>query len=291
MWNARLDESQAGIKIAGRNSNFRYADDTTLMAENEEKLKGSLKMKVEREKAGLKLNIPKTKIMASGPIASWQIEKEKVEAVTNFIFLGSKIIANHDCSHEIKRRLLFGRKAMTKLDIMFKSRDITLPTKVHLVNIMVFQVRMWVLVPKEAGVPKNWCFQTVVLKKALESPLDNKDIKPANPKRNPHWIFIGRIDAEADAPIFWPSDVNNWLIGKDSEAGEDWRYEENRVAENTIVGWHHQFNEQEFECLGGSGGQRSLACCSLWVLNSQTQFRDWRKQITMKTNKSKKLQV
>ena len=127
MWNAGLDEAQAGIKIAGRNiNNFRYADDTTLMAESEEELKSLLmKVKKESEKAGLKLNIQKTKILVSSPIASWQIDGETMETVTDFIFLGSQITADGDCSHEIKRRLLLGRKAMTKLDNILKSRGIT----------------------------------------------------------------------------------------------------------------------------------------------------------------------
>ena len=141
MQNARLDEAQAGIKIARRNiNNLRYADDTTLMAESEEELKSPLmRVKEESEKAGLKLNIQKTKIMASGSITSWQIEGVKVEAVTDFLFLRSKITVNGDCSHEIKRRLLLGRKAMTNLDSVLKSRDITLPTKVCIVKTMVFQ--------------------------------------------------------------------------------------------------------------------------------------------------------
>ena len=140
--NAGLDEAQAGIKIAGRNtSNPRYADDTTLMAENEEELKNLLmKVKEESEKNGLKLNIQKTKIMASGSITSWQIYEETMETETDFIFLGSKITADSDCSHEIKRHLLLGRKALTNLDSILKSRDITLPTKVHLVKAMVFPV-------------------------------------------------------------------------------------------------------------------------------------------------------
>src|SRR5574342_454386 len=140
MRNAGLEEAQAGIKIAGRNiNNLRYADDTTLMAESEEELK-SLLMKVESENVGLKLNIQKTKIMASGPITLWEIDGETVETVSDFIFLGSKITADGDCSHEIKRRLLLGRKLMTNLDSIFKSRDITLPTKVRLVKAMVFPV-------------------------------------------------------------------------------------------------------------------------------------------------------
>ena len=138
MRNAGLEETQAGIKIDGRNiNNLSYADDTTLMAENEELKSLLMKVKEESEKVGLKLNIQKTKIMASSPITSWQIDGETVETVSDFIFLGSKIIADGDCSHEIKRRLLLGRKVMTNLDFIFKSRDITLPTKVHLVKAMV----------------------------------------------------------------------------------------------------------------------------------------------------------
>ena len=142
MRNGGLEEAQARIKIAGRNiNNLRYADDTTLMAEIEEELKSLLmKVKEESEKVGLKLNIQKTKIMASGPITSWQIDGE---TVADFIFLGSKITADDDYSHEIKRRLLLGRKVMTNLDSMFKIRDITLPTKVHLVKAMVFPVIMY----------------------------------------------------------------------------------------------------------------------------------------------------
>ena len=145
MQNAGLDETQAGIKIAGRNiNNLRYADDTNLMAESEEKLKSLLmKVKEESEKVGLKPNIQKIRIMASGHITSWQIDGETMETVTDLIFLDSKITADGDCSHEIERHLLLGRKAMTNLDSIFKSRDITLPRKVHLVKAMVFPVLMY----------------------------------------------------------------------------------------------------------------------------------------------------
>ena len=145
MRNAGLDEAQAGIKTAGRNiNNIRYADDTTLMAESEGELKSLLmKVKEQSEKVDLKLNIQKTKIMASGPITSWQIDGETMETVRDFIFLGSKIIADGDCIHEIKRHLLLGRKSMTNLDSILKSRDITLPTKVCLVKAMVFPVVMY----------------------------------------------------------------------------------------------------------------------------------------------------
>ena len=141
MWNAKLDEAQAGIKFAERNiNNLRYADDTTLMTENEEEIKSLLmKVKEESEKAGLKLNIQKTKILASSLIISWQIDGETMETVTDFIFFSSKITADGDCSHEIKKRLLLGRKTMTNSDSILQSRDITLPTKVCLVKLCFFQ--------------------------------------------------------------------------------------------------------------------------------------------------------
>ena len=184
MRNAGLDEAQAGIKIAGRNiNNLRYTDDTTIMAESEEELKSLLmKMKEESEKVGLKLNIQKTKIMASSPITSWQIDGETVETVSDFILGGSKITADGDCSHEIKSRLLLANKVMTNLDRVLKSIDITLPTKMHLVKAMFFPVVMWELDYKESWLPKNRCFWTVVLEKTLESPLVCKEVQPVHPK-------------------------------------------------------------------------------------------------------------
>ena len=225
MWNAGLDEAQGGIKIAGRNINsLRYTDGTTLMASSEEELKSLLmKVKEESEKFGLKLNIQKTNIMASGPITSWQIDGETMETVSDFILGGSKITADDDCSHEIKRRLLLGRKVMTKLDSILKSRDITLPTKVCLVKAMVFPVVMygWELDYKEGWAAKNWCFWIVVLEKTLESPLDCKKIQPVHPKGDQSWVFIGRTDFEAETPILWPPDAKSWLIWKDPDAGRD----------------------------------------------------------------------
>ena len=178
----------------------------------------------ESEKVGLKLNIQKTKIMASGPITSWEIDGETVETVSDFIFLGSKITADGDCHHEIKRRLLLGMKVMTNLDNIFKSRDITLPTKIHLVKAMVFSrshVWMWELDYKESWAPKKCCFWAVVLEKTLESPLHCKEIQLVHPKRNQSWVFIWRTDVEAETPILLPSDVKSWLIWKDPDSGKD----------------------------------------------------------------------
>ena len=162
--------------------------------------------------------------MAIGPITSWQIKEEKVEAVTDFIFLGSKITADSDCSHEIKIHVLLGKKTITKLDGVLKGRDITLLTKVHTVKAIVFPgviygCESWT---RKKTALKNWCFQIVVLEKTLEYPLDSKEIKPVKPKGNQLWLFIGRTDSEAEAPILWPPDVKSWLTGKDSDAGKDW---------------------------------------------------------------------
>ena len=153
-------------------------------------------------------------------------------------FGGSKITAYCDCSHETKRRLLLGRKAMTNLDSILKSRDITLPTKICLVKAMVFPVVMYGY--KESWAAKNLCFWTVVLEKTLESPLDCKDMKPVNLKENQSWIIIGETDAKAEAPRLWPPDANNWLTGKDPDAGKDWRQEE-EGTEDEKVGWHRNF--------------------------------------------------
>ena len=219
------------------------------MAENEEGLK-SLLMKEESEKVDLKLNIQKTKIMASSTITLWQIDGETVEMVADFIFGGSKITADGDCSHEIKRCLLLGRKVMTNLDNILKSRDITLPTKVRLVKAMVFPVVMlwmWELDYKESWAPKNWCFWIVVLEKTLESPLNCREVQPVHPKGNQSWTFIWRTDVEAETPILWPPDVKSWLIWKDSDAGKDSKWEEKGITEDEMVGWHHWLNVHEFE--------------------------------------------
>ena len=162
-----------------------------------------------------------------------------------FCFLGLQNHCGGACSHEIKRRLLLGRKAMTNLDRILQSRDITLPTKVHIVKAMVFPVVMYgcELDYKENWVLNNWCFWTVVLEKTLESPLDCKEIQPVHSKGNQSWIFIGRINAETEAPILWPPDAKNWLIRKDCDAWKDWRQEEKMM---TKVGWHHWLDGHGF---------------------------------------------
>ena len=207
-----------------------------------------MKVEEESEKVNLNLNIQKTKVMASGPITSWQIDGETVESMADFILGGSKITANGGYSREIKRYLLLGRKVKNNIDSILKSRDITLPSKFHLVKAMVFPVVMYrcEIWTKESWVLKNWCFWTVVLEKTLESPLESKEIKPVHFKGNQSWIFIGRTDAEAETPILWPPDVKNWLIWKEPDAGKDWRREEKGTTEDEMVGWHHQFNGHEF---------------------------------------------
>ena len=193
--------------------------------------------------------------MASGPITSWQIDGETVETVTVFTFGGSKITAHGDCSHEIKRCLLLGRKTMTNLVNILKSRyyfaNKSLSSQSY--GFSRSHVWMWELDYKENWVPKNWCFWTVVLEKTLESSLDCKDIQPVHPKGNQSWIFIGRTDAEAETPILWPPVVKNWLTGKASDAGKDLRWEEKGTTENEMVGWHHWLNGDEFGDAPGVG--------------------------------------
>ena len=178
---------------------------------------------------------------------------------------GSKTTADSDCNHEIKRYLLLGRKAMTNLDSIVKSRDVTLPTKVCLVKPMVYSsshVCMWELDHKESWVPKNWYFWTVVLEKTLVKPLDCK-IKPVNPKGNQSWIFIGRTDAEAEASIVWPPEAKSWLM-KNADAGKNWK-QEKWMTEDEMIGWHHWLHGHELEqSLGVGDGLGCLVCCSPW---------------------------
>ena len=226
-----------------------------------------MKLKEESEKAAIKLNTQKTKIMASSPITSWKIDGETTETVRNFIFLGFKITVDGNCSHEIKRCLFLGRKVMTNLNSEWKSRDITLPTKVHIVKatfvpVVTYGCESWTI--KEAECRRIGAFK-LVLEKTLESPLDCKEIKPVNPKGNQLWLFIGRADAEAESPILWPPDVKSQLTGKDPNARKDRRQEEKGMSEDKVVGWHHWLNGHEFGQTPRDGkGQRSLACCSPW---------------------------
>ena len=186
-----------------------------------------------------------------------------METMRDFILGGSKITADGNWHHEIKRCLLLGRKAMTNLD----GRDSTLPAKLHLVKALVFPAVMygcesWTIRKAERwriDAFELWCWIR------LSRVLNCKEIQPVHPKGNQPWIFIGRTDAEAEAPVLWPSDAKSWLIGKDPAAGEDWRQKEKGAKEDEMVGWHHRLDEHEFEqTLGDSEGQGRLACCSSW---------------------------
>ena len=193
-------------------------------------------------KSWFKTQHSKNEIMASGPITSWQINGETMETVKDFIFLGSKITEDGECSHEIKRHLLLERKAMTNLDSILNSRDITLPTKVHLVKAMVFPAVMYGC--------ERW-----TIKKAEHRRIDAFELwcctarrsNQSIPKGNQSWIFIGRTDAKAETPIFWPPDAKSWLTGKDPDAGKDWREEEKEMTEDDMVGWYHQLTWHELE--------------------------------------------
>ena len=220
--------------------------------------------------------------MASGPITSWEIDGEIGETVVTvsdfFFFFGSKITVDGDCSHEIKRRLLLGRKVMTNLDSIFKSRDITLPTKVHLVKAMVFStshVLMWELDSEESWAWRNWCFWNVVLKKTLESPLGCKKMQPVHPKGDQSCVFIGRTNVEAETPILWPPHAKSWFMRKDPNAGKDWEQEKG-TTEDKMAGWHT--NSMDL----GLGGLRELVMNrGAWraaihgVAKSRTRLSDW----------------
>ena len=192
----------------------------------------------------IKLNIQKTKIMASGPITSWEIDGETVETVSDFILGGSKITADGDCSHKNKRRLLLGRKVMTNLDSILKSRDITLPTKVHLVKALVFPLVMygcesWTV--KKTEHRKIDAFELWCWRRLLRVPWTARR-QPVHPKGDQSWVFIGRMDAEAETPVLWPPHA-----GKDPDAGRDWGQEEKAMREDEMAGWHHRLDGCEFE--------------------------------------------
>ena len=243
MRNAGLEEAQAGIKTAGRNiNNLRYADDTTLMAESEEELKSLLmKVKEESEKVGLKLNIQKTNIMASGPITSWEIDGETVETVSDFIFGGSKITADGDCRHEIKRRLLLRRKVTTNLDSIFKSRDTTWPTKVHLVKAMVFPV---VVYGCESWTAKKadgqridafelWCWRRLLRVPWTARRSNQSILKEISPGCSSEGMmlklklqYFGHLMRRVDSL-------------EKTDAGRDWGQKEKGTTEDEMAGWHH----------------------------------------------------
>ena len=190
-----------------------------------------------------------------------------METVTDFIFLDSKITVDGDCSHESKSCLLLGKKAMTIIDSIKNQRHHFADKGLYIVKATVFPLVMNdVRVDfEEAWIPKNWCFWIAVLEKTLESPLDCKEIQPFHLKGDQSWVFIRRTDVEAETPKLWPPDVKSWLIGKDPDAGKEWKQEEKGTTEDEMVGWHHRLNGQEFELtLGNSEGHGSLAGCSPW---------------------------
>ena len=249
------------------------------MAESEEELKSLLmKVKEESEKVGLKPNIQKTKIIASDLITSWQIDGETMETVRDFICGGSKITADGDCSHEIKSRFLLGRKVMTNLDSILKSRHYFANKGPSCQGYSFSSGHVWMreLDYKESCAPKNWCFWTVVLEKTLESPLNFKEIQPVHAKGDQSWVFIGRTDAEAETPVLWPPHGKSWLIGKDIDAGRDWG--------------RRRRGRQRIRWLHGITDSMAMSFCHLrelvmdketWhavvheVAKSRTQLSDW----------------
>ena len=204
--------------------------------------------------------------MASGPITSWPIEGAKVETVTDFRFLGSKITVDDDSSNEIRRQLLLGRKAMKNLDSVLKSRNITLPTKVHIVKAMVFSVvkyscESWTM--KKAENQRIEAFELWCCRRLMRVPWTARRSNQVNLKENQPWILTGRTDGEAEAPVFWSPNVGSWVIGKVFDAGKYWGQKEKRVSEDEMAEWHHWCNGHEFEQTSVNGeGQGGLACCS-----------------------------
>ena len=229
----------------------------------------------EREwKTGLQLNIETTKIMASGPITSWQIDGETVKTVTDFIFLGSKITVRGYCIHKLISCSL-EENLWLNLDSLLKNRDITLPTKVLIVNqsysFSSSHVWMWELDHKEGWVLRNWYFWTVVLEKTLEGPLNCKEIKPVHSKGNQSWIFIGRTDAEA--AIFWPPNVKSQLIRKDADSGEDRR--QKGMTENKMVGWHYWLNANLSKLLEMVKDRETWCVAVHGIAKNRTWLSDW----------------
>ena len=269
----RLDEAQAGIKIDRRNiNNLRYTDDTTLMEESKEELKSLLmQVKEKSEKAGCKFNIQETKIVASGFITSLQIDGETMETVTDFIFLGSKITADGDCSQEIKRHSLLGRKVMTNLDSLLKSRDLTLPTKVCLSKAVVFPVVIYGYESRTIKKTEHWridAFDLWCWRRLLRVPWtarrpNQSILKEISPEYSLEGLmlklkfqYFGHLMRRA---FFFP------FTRKDPDTGKDWGQEEKGMTEDEMVGWHHRLNGHELKQATGAGdGQGSLACYSPW---------------------------
>ena len=280
MCNVRLDEAQAGIKIARWNiNNLKYTDDTTFMAESEELNSFLMKVKEEREKTGLKFNIQETMIIANQSHQFMANRWGNGRNTDRLYILGlqnhcrwwlqpwnDKMIASCKESydqhrqHIKKQRHYFADKCPSSQSYGFPSSHIW----------------MWELNYKESWALKNWCFWTVVLENILESPLDCKEIQPVHPKRNQSWIFIWRTDAEAETLILWPPDEKNWLSGKDPDAEKDWWREENGMTEDEMIGWHHWLDGYEFEqALGVGDGQGGLAYCSPWGCQASDITERW----------------
>ena len=274
IWNAGLDEAQAGIKIAGRNiSNIRYADDTTLMAESEERKSHLMKVKVESENVGLKLNIQKTKITASGSITSWQIDGETVR---NFILLGSKITADGDCSHEIKRQLLLERKVMTNLDSILNSRNITLPTKVHLFKAIIFPVVIygwdsWTIKKTESrriDAFELWCWRWLVRVPWSARRSNQSILREISPEYSLEGLVL-KLKLQYFGNLMWRTDSleKALMLGNIKSWRDGW-----------MVEWHHQLDVHEFEqALGVGDGQGSLECRSPWGCKESdtTEWLSW----------------
>ena len=275
---------------------YACADDTTLMAESEEELKSLLmKEKVESEKVGLKLNIQKTKIMASGRTTSWEIDGETVEAVSDLIFWAPESLQmvtaamklkdayslegkyDQPRQHIKKQRHYFANKGLSSQGYGFSSGHLW----------------MWELDCEESWALKNWCFWTVVLEKTLESPLDCKEIQPIHSEGDQPWDFFGRNDAKAETPVIWPPHAKSWLIGKDSDAGRDWRQEEKGTTEDEMAGWHHWLDGRDSGWTPGVGdGQGGLACCDSWGRKESdtTERLIWSDPIQYTKNKQKTTQ-